>query len=109
MWTLLGQATGGAVLESLWLGLRPVVEEGLARAGVSEVVEVWCEVPVEVARSRYGRRTRHPIHPYDDNWAFWEKHAEPLGLGVVHKVDTTRPVEISDLAALCRNPRRSPA
>jgi predicted kinase len=110
MWSLLADAPGGAVLECPWLApLRPVVQAGLRRAGVSEVCkvcEVWCEVPVAVARSRFAARQagRHVVHAdssgvSDGDWEVWVQQAEPLGLGPVHRVDTGRPVDVPALAA----------
>ncbi|MEU0571050.1 AAA family ATPase [Nonomuraea sp. NPDC005983] len=110
MWTLLGHATQGAVLESPWpAGLRPVVVAGLARAGVEDVVEVWCDVSPDVARRRYERRRRHWIH-FDDSvddavWREWVAGAEPLGVGAVYRIDTSRNVDLSGLATLCGAPR----
>lgn len=101
MWTLLTGVRRGAVLESPWLTpLRPVVAAGLDRAGVDVVHEVWCQVPVVVARRRYEARAdgRHAIHDDgrvdDAQWQEWAAHAEPLGLGAVHRVDTSKPVDI---------------
>ncbi|MEU6715997.1 ATP-binding protein [Nonomuraea sp. NPDC046802] len=107
MWTLLARAGRGAVLESPWLApLRPLVMDGLSRAGVEagSAREVWCEVPPELARSRYERRVRHLIH-YDDEvgderWREWAAGARPLGLGPVYSLDTSKIVDISRLAAL---------
>ncbi|MCU7826102.1 ATP-binding protein [Kitasatospora sp. DSM 101779] len=107
LWTLLGDARGGAVLENSWLAhVRPVVRAGLRRAGVADVREVWCEVPLEVARRRFAGRTaeRHPVHPespggFGGDWPLWSRGAEPLGLGIVHRVDTTGPVDVPALAA----------
>ncbi|MER5636103.1 AAA family ATPase [Kitasatospora sp. NPDC002227] len=107
LWTLLADAPG-AVLENPWLaGTRRFVEAGLLRAGVApySVQEVWCEVPLAVARSRYEERAaaRHPIHldlaaDAAGRWAGWAAEAEPLGFGAVHRVDTTRPVDLPELA-----------
>jgi predicted kinase len=111
MWSLLADAPGGAVLECPWLTpLRPVVQAGLRRAGVSsmyDVCEVWCEVPLAVARSRFAARQagRHVVHADssgvddDGDWAVWAGQAEPLGLGSVHRADTGRPVDVPALAA----------
>ncbi|MCX4755930.1 AAA family ATPase [Kitasatospora purpeofusca] len=107
LWTLLGDARGGAVLESPWLAhLRPIVKAGLLRAGVAEVREVWCEVPLNVARRRFAERMaeRHPVHPerlggFGGDWELWSRSGEPLGLGIVHRVDTTGPVDVPALAA----------
>ncbi|MGS2646504.1 AAA family ATPase [Streptosporangium sp. LJ11] len=106
LWTLLADARGRAVLESPWLAhLRPAVVDGLRRAEVTVVHEVWCDVPVEVARARFAARAagRHAVHvgsggSFDEEWRFWERVAEPLGLGVVHRVDTTKPVDVPALA-----------
>jgi predicted kinase len=107
LWTLLADARGAAVLESPWLAhLRPVVTAGLRRAGVARFHEVWCEVPLELARRRFEERMarRHPIHPeradgYGGDWQLWSSNAEPLGLGIVHRVDTSQPVDVPALAA----------
>ncbi|GAB2938402.1 hypothetical protein ACFMQL_16365 [Nonomuraea fastidiosa] len=112
MWTLLATAGPGAVLESPWLApLRPVVLAGLRRAGVEpgpRVREVWCDVPLTVARQRYESRVRHPVHHDgevgDERWAEWAAGARPLGLGPVRRVDTTREVDISELAKWCTAP-----
>ncbi|WP_165974417.1 AAA family ATPase [Nonomuraea deserti] len=116
MWTLLANSPPGAVLESPWLApLRPVVLAGLDRAGVppAGVREVWCEVPPDVARSRYERRVRHTIHHDaevdDERWRQWTAAARPLALGPVYSVDTSKDVNIARLAHLCVAPEGSPA
>ncbi|BFV60869.1 hypothetical protein KCMC57_up59730 [Kitasatospora sp. CMC57] len=106
LWTLLAYAPDGAVLESPWLAdTRRYAVDGLARAGVRQVQEVWCEAPLAVLRRRYAERAadRHPVHLDDqadaeERWERWSRAAEPLGLGPVHRVDTTRPVDIALLA-----------
>ncbi|BCJ34773.1 hypothetical protein Athai_22760 [Actinocatenispora thailandica] len=107
MWALLADAYGGAVLESVWLGVRELAAAGLARAGVTRPLEIWCDVPVEVARRRATARwPRHPVHvgePHgDDRWAYWARTAEPLGLGPVCRVDTTGPVDLAAVVAWIR-------
>ncbi|WP_129839911.1 AAA family ATPase [Streptomyces sp. RFCAC02] len=107
LWTLLGDARGEAVVESPWPAhLRPIVRAGLERAGVAEPHEVWCDVPLEVARRRFARRMagRHGVHAerpggYGGDWELWSRNAEPLGFGTVHRVDTTGPVDVPALAA----------
>ncbi|GAA1258219.1 hypothetical protein GCM10009665_55560 [Kitasatospora nipponensis] len=106
LWTLLSCAPYGAVLESPWLAHhRPFAVRGLARAGVGEVHEVWCDVPLALARRRCAERItrRHPVHlddhaDRDERWELWARSAEPLALGPVHRVDTTGPVDIAQLA-----------
>ncbi len=112
IWTLLADTPAGAVLESPWLAhVRDHAMAGLARAGGVRPVEVWCDVPVELARARYEARVdlRHPVHGdvranLDDDWAFWETAARPLGFGPVVRVDTTGPVDIAAVADWCRSP-----
>jgi predicted kinase len=107
MWSLLADAPAGAVLDCPWLApLRPVVQAGLRRAGVPDVSEVWCEVPLAVARSRFAARQagRHVVHAdssgvSDGDWQVWALQAEPLSLGPVHRVDTSRPADVAALAA----------
>lgn len=110
LWMLLTHAPYGAVLESPWLRhVRHFAIAGLARAGVDEVQEVWCDAPMKVVRLRYAERaaSRHPVHlddqpDSDERWELWSRMAEPLGLGPVHRVDTTRPVDVALLAKRIR-------
>lgn len=107
LWTLLGQAGRGAVLESPWLAnLRRVVVAGLARAGVERAHEVWCDVPAAVARRRYEARVRHRIHQDerldDELWREWMSLAEPLALSCVHRVDTANSVDLLRLSGELR-------
>jgi glucokinase len=96
------------VLESSWRSdVRALAADGLARAGVTCPLEIWCDVSPELAWSRYIARfpTRHPIHGAlmrrDDEGARMVAHAEPLGLGPVYRVDTSGPVDIDALVAWC--------
>lgn len=108
MWALLAASPVGAVLESSWRAdVRTKVMNGLRRAGVSDVIEVWCDVQPELARQRDEQRwpERHPIHGArmtDEERSRIVSHAEPLELGPVLRVDTSGPVDIADLAARCR-------
>ncbi len=92
-----------AILEAAWhRRLRDDVGAALAAAGAGAVVEVWCDVPFDVARARYDVRapTRHATHVRGeaDHWDQW-RGAEPLGLGEVVRVDTQHPVDVAMLAA----------
>ena len=104
MWALLADAPGGAILDSWWpTDTRHYVVEGLRRAGGRRPVEVWCDVPLEIARRRFEERhPRHPIHgelPADTEWQRWRDIGQPLGLGPTLRVDTTHPVDTDALAA----------
>jgi hypothetical protein len=106
LWTLLGQANSGAVVEGTWLAnVRELTLAGLARAGADDIREMWCDVPVAIARTRFDARlsSRHPIHLDSEpdslaRWEVWSKAAEPMRLGAVHRVDTTKPVDVQALA-----------
>ncbi|MDP1712662.1 MAG: AAA family ATPase [Candidatus Nanopelagicaceae bacterium] len=105
LWRLLSDARGNAILESPWLAhLRPIVAKELDEIGILSHDEIWCDVPLSVARQRFESRAleRHWIHSEssgstDADWEMWERMAEPLGLGTVHRVDTTQPVDIRHL------------
>jgi hypothetical protein len=66
-------------------------------------LEVWCEVPVEVARNRFENRyPRHPIHGRlldDEEWAIWRQNGVPLGIGAVLVVDSTKSVDLESVVA----------
>lgn len=105
MWTLAAALSGTVVLESWWFRPRDLgfVEAGLRRCEPTSVVELWCQVPTDIAKSRYEARRRHEIH--DDArqlvhaWPRWEREAVPLGLSPVILVDTSVPVDMADLVA----------
>jgi predicted kinase len=77
LWALAGAIPGTVVIESFWFRPRnlPFAEAGLKAVAARSVVEVWCDVPAELARSRYARRTRHSVHEdgrrLAEDWAIW--------------------------------------
>jgi glucokinase len=105
LWRLLSDAGGNAIIESPWLAhLRPIVAKELHELGILSHDEIWCDVPVALARQRFENRAldRHWIHSEssgstDADWEMWARNAEPLGLGTVHHVDTTQPADIKSL------------
>ncbi len=105
LWRLLADARGNAVIESPWLAhLRPIVAQELHLLGILTHDEIWCDVPLSVARKRFESRAldRHWIHSEssgstDADWEMWALNAEPLGLGTVHRVDSTKPVDLERL------------
>ncbi|MGA8112498.1 MAG: AAA family ATPase [Actinocatenispora sp.] len=99
MWSLTADSPAGCVLESAWLGTAEYAVAGLTRAGVRTPLEVWCDVPVDLARRRVAQRwPRHPVHvgePHSaERWAYWASVATPLALGPVYRVDTSGPVDL---------------
>jgi predicted kinase len=104
MWTLAAAVSGTAVLESWWFAPRDrsFVEAGLRRCAARTVVEVWCDVPPELARSRYAARHRRGLHEDQrhlvESWPRWAREAEPLGVGRTLRVSTDRPVDPIDVS-----------
>ncbi|MFI2103902.1 AAA family ATPase [Isoptericola sp. NPDC019693] len=106
VWRLAAAPVSRVVVESWWFRPRDLDHalRGLATAGADAVVEVWCDVPLEVARRRHAARAgrRHPVHADDRDmtaeWAAWAAGAAPLGLGPVVRQDTIAPVDVPALA-----------
>lgn len=96
----LARGCRGAVIDSTWYPYTlPFV---LALPG--PCVEVRCRVPVEVARERYEARQRDARHldgqrSHDEPWG---SPIEPLGVGPLVEVDTSRPVDAAALSATIR-------
>lgn len=81
LWRLLSESPVGAVVESWWWPHdQAAVRDGRVRAGVdpARVLEVYCDVPVEVAAQA----------------------AQPIGVGPHVRVDTTVPVSDRDIVAI---------
>ncbi|GAA0429021.1 hypothetical protein Aca07nite_37250 [Actinoplanes capillaceus] len=98
MWELAAVTPGVVILESWWFRPRDLgfVTEGIARSGARATVEVWCDVPAEVALERYRDRRRDALYEDDerlrDDWPRWAVEASPLAVGPVVTVETDRPV-----------------
>jgi predicted kinase len=105
LWTVLAGCPRGAVIES-WLAphTRDLVTAGLTRAGVDQIVEIWCQCRPEEARRRYEGRIpdRHPGH-FDESLVpdidQVINTAGPLRLGPVIEVSTDHPVDLNQLLA----------
>ncbi len=101
LWKIAGMLPDGVILESFWLAGRDddFYLRGLATAGITTGVEIWCDIPVTLAHRRYLSRDRHPIH--DDasraasDWDEWATHAQPLAQLPVLRVDTAHEVDIA--------------
>ncbi len=104
-WSIAADCPGTAVLESWWFRPRDLgfAVAAWRRCGEPVLVEVWCDVPAELARSRFADRVRHPM--YEDarhlatSWDDWADRGEPLAIAAVVRVDTSGEV---DLAAVAR-------
>jgi predicted kinase len=104
MWDLAATVPGGVLLESWWFFPRDrgFAEAGLRRTGAAAAVEIWCDVPPDVALARVLERTRADVH--DDarhareSWPAWAAECRPLGIADVVTVRTDRDVDLSSLA-----------
>jgi predicted kinase len=105
-WSLAADFAGTVMLESWWFRPRDreLTVAAWRRCGEPTLVEVWCDVPAEVARRRYAGRVRHAM--YEDarhlatSWDDWAERAEPLAIGEVVRVDTSGPVDVAALVPL---------
>ena len=111
LWALLEESPGGGVVESwFWPDDARFVVEGLRRCGLDPamVPEVWCDLPVEVARRRYESRAqageRHAVHGpqigLDNFWSRVQASARPLGLGPTVAIDTGQDVGRGDVVRI---------
>jgi predicted kinase len=114
---------GGAAIELLWAlaGCAPtaVLEANFwpddprhqthALALGTVPVEVHCVCPLAECQRRYAERapSRHAVHvdrnPARSALASFERSARPLALGPVVEADTSRPVDIRELAVRVRS------
>jgi glucokinase len=97
---------GSSFILDAWFGFQPLetLTEGLARAGVSEVAEIWCHAPPDTIGARYAARldsrpAGHPGAEYVPELIALAARARPTGIAPCHDIDTTRP---PDMAALRR-------
>jgi glucokinase len=108
MWALLADSPGGAILDSTWPSRETwgFVQAGLDAAGVSAPRQIWCEVPLTLARERCAARhpTRHGIHgepPDEHEWSGRWALATPLPIPDTLHVDTTSQVDLDAIADWC--------
>jgi predicted kinase len=96
VWELARAVQDGVVIDSFWYSGRDddFIRAGVARSGATRVVELWCDVPFDVAQTRYEARARHDIHdPVFGTWAA----AQPMGFWPVVMADTSGPVDFDAL------------
>ena len=108
VWSLARRLPGTVVVESWWFRSRDLrfAEAELRSVGAAGAVEIWCDVPAEVARERYATRVRSPLHDdarrLAEDWDAWAAGAEPLGVTAVLRVDTSRAVDLGPLGDAVR-------
>lgn len=92
-------------LVEAWHGFQPedVLRAHLDRAGITDVMQVWCKVPPETAERRYRTRDRHPGHPpasYARELYDLARVAEPYAIGEILSIDTGTDIAEADLNGL---------
>lgn len=103
-------APDATVIIDAWFGFQPpdILQAGIARAGMSQIVEIWCHARPSVVADRYARRvgTRPAGHPGLDYVPELEQlaaRARSLGLFPSIAVDTEQPLDASALEADVRS------
>jgi predicted kinase len=113
IWSLLEVSPCGGVVDSpLPPRMRHHVEAGLAKVGVRRPLEIWCSVPESVVWKRREERaeSRHAIHGVSSPPAKvpgQHRVFEPLNFGPVLCLDTSEPVDITEVVSWCRTHWRS--
>ncbi|MDQ2848039.1 MAG: hypothetical protein M3Y77_17185, partial [Actinomycetota bacterium] len=104
VWGSAAALPGTVVLDSWWFRPRELrFAAGLDQVGTCEVLEIWCDLPPDLARTRYARRDRPAM--FEDAWHLandwddWASQAQPLALSAVLRVDISSPVDYPELAA----------
>ncbi|MEV2224152.1 AAA family ATPase [Nocardia vinacea] len=104
VWALAQAIPGIVVIDSWWFKPRdlPFARTGIRNTGASRAVEIWCDVPSDLAKARYTSRNRPALYQDEqrlvDDWDTWAAHAAPLELTATLVVDTTGRVDYSRLA-----------
>jgi ribosomal-protein-alanine N-acetyltransferase len=118
LWDQLGESAVGGVVDSWFFpDDAQYVRRALARAGLDaeRVPEVWCEVPVALARERFEGRARQGERraghgeqlELDAMWAELATMTRPQRIGPVLAVDTSREVSARDVGRLALSVRAS--
>lgn len=107
MWSLAREIDGVVMVESFWYSGRDVdyFQQGLATAGITSGIELWCEASPATTRARFIGRPRHHAHEDGrrlDEWETFRRLAQPISGFPVLRVDTEGPVDVEQVAARAR-------
>lgn len=110
IWDIIGGAPEGSTfIVDAWFGFQPkeVLQDYLQRAGISQVVEIWCQIDAELVAGRFASRLgeRLPGHvgaEYIPELKILAGNARPITSGPVYSVDQNvigqnKPVNIVDI------------
>ncbi|MGL5010540.1 MAG: ROK family protein [Paracoccaceae bacterium] len=100
---------GSSFIIDAWFGFQPreVLEEGMCRAGVTNLAEVWCHAPPAIVGARYAARlpsrpTGHPGADYVQELIALAANAAPTGLAPCSRIDTTQDMDVPALVRWLR-------
>lgn len=95
---------GCTVIIDAWFGFQPLetLQDHIARAGITDLAEVWCFAPPETIGARYGARLHlrpagHPGADYVPELIALAHRATPTGLAPRYEVDSTQDLNIAAL------------
>jgi predicted kinase len=102
LWTLAASA-GDMVIEANFRPHSPYERERLLSLGGCPV-EVHCTCPLDIAVARYNTRPRHPVHVTAARrpGAELAQFNEPVGIGSLITVDTTKQADVPAVASQVR-------
>lgn len=97
IWNIVGQSPADCVfLIDAWFGFQPksVLEQGVKRADVGEVLEIWMQISPDAAVARYQSRLtqRMPGHPgaeYLPELRRLAEEAQPMALGPLFRANAS--------------------
>lgn len=101
IWSIVADSPAQCVfIIDAWFGFQPkeTLEEYLRQAGITRVIEIWNQIPGELAVARYGqrlevRRRGHPGEEYLPELLKLADNAQPMALGEVFTVNQTKPLD----------------
>lgn len=105
IWSIIGDSPAQCVfLVDAWFGFQPkeALERYLKQADVTRVLEVWNQIPGNLAAARYAqrldvRRNGHPGEEYLPELTKLADNAQPMSLGPVYIVEQANPVDSAAL------------
>lgn len=105
IWSIIGDSPTQCVfIVDAWFGFQPkeALERYLKQAGVTRVLEVWNQIPGNLAAARYAqrldvRRNGHPGEEYLPELTKLADNAQPMSLGPVYIVEQANPVDSAAL------------
>lgn len=101
IWSIIGSAPSGCIfIVDAWFGFqsREVLQQYINKAEINKVLEVWNQIPGDLAASRYAKRLNkrkkgHPGEEYLPELCRLADKATPMGIGPVYRVDQATDID----------------